>query len=227
MRNRRNRLRTGRIRKKIIILLLIIAIGFVAYEIARTLAIYTSSAEVEGTLDVGFWFVEAGYQDNTIFVNNVFPSTSYYEYPFSVSNNNGTKTADVDIEYVIKLKTTTNLPLNYNLYKKVSSTTGIPATDLYNDGTNNYRKISCVEVQTPSLSSNYSILDQDTDGTYYKEFVYVFGYDNNKFIMEYGDEITDEYIILVEFPISYKTVPEYQDIIDYIKLSVEAKQIIE
>ena len=224
----RNRRRKRIIKRNSIILLLIIAIGFAIYGIVRTLAIYTSSAETEGSLNIGFWFVGAGYQESTIFIADIIPSNDYYEYPISVSNNNGTRAADVDMEYTIKLKTTTNLPLNYYLYKKVNSTTGIPVADIYTDGdNNNYRRIPITEVETPSLSSNYSILSQDTDGTYYKEFVYVFGYDNNKLIINHGNMTTDDYVILVEFPNSYKTVVGYQDLVDYVKLNIEAKQIID
>ena len=228
MRNSRRHLRKKKIIKKnLIVMLLILAIIFIGYIIVRTLAIYTSSVETEGSLNIGFWVVDAGYQENTILMENIIPSNEKYQYLFSISNNDGTKTADVDMEYVIKLKATTNLPLNYYLYKKVDNTNGINPSDLYTTGNNNYRRIPIVQSETPSLSSNYCTISQDANGTFYKESVYTFGYDNNKLIINYGARLTDNYLILVEFPLSYKTVAEYQDLVEYIKLSIEAKQIID
>ena len=74
---------------------------------------------------------------------------------------------------------------------------------------------------------NYYTFTQDTDGTYYKNTVFFKDADSNDLSMQYNVETTDEFLILVEFPISYKTESKYQDLVEYIRLGIEAKQIID
>lgn len=216
------------LRRNLIILILLMVLGVSIYGIVRTFARYTSSLEEENTLTVAFWFVEAGYKDETIFVQDIMPSNNKYEYTFSVSNNDGTKVAQTDMELEINLLTTTNLPLNYELYRKVDSLDGVNAAERYESGEKKYRKIPITKVSTlEGVNGNYYILTPDSDGTYYKNLVYTLGYDSNKLTIQKGTQITDEYLILVEFPNSYKNIYQYQDLVDYIKLGINARQIIE
>jgi len=217
-----------KLKKNLIILLIVISIGIGIYTIVSTLARYTSSLEKEDTLGIAFWFTGSEYKEDIMMVEDVYPREEVYEYPLSVTNSNGTRVAETDLEYTITIKATTNLPLNYNLYKKVNSIDPeIDESSYYTDENENvYRKLSTTRVSSSSLSSNYNTLATDTNGTYYKEYVYFLGYDQNKFIMEHETATTDNFIILVDFPIQYKNVFNYQDLVEYVKVKVDAKQII-
>ena len=45
--------------------------------------------------------------------------------------------------------------------------------------------------------------------------------------MNQGTDITDEYVVKVNFPKSNYTNVDYADLIEYIKINLNAKQIIE
>ena len=45
--------------------------------------------------------------------------------------------------------------------------------------------------------------------------------------MKQGTDITDEFVIKVKFPKSNNTNLEYADLVEYIKLDLTAKQIVE
>ena len=60
----------------------------------------------------------------------------------------------------------------------------------------------------------------DEDGTYYKEIVI------NPSQMVQGEDLTDNYVIKVTFPKENDTNAEFSDLIEYIKLDIDAKQII-
>ena len=60
----------------------------------------------------------------------------------------------------------------------------------------------------------------DENGTYYKEIVI------NPSQMVQGEDLTDNYVIKVTFPKENDTNAEFSDLIEYIKLDIDAKQII-
>ena len=95
------------------------------------------------------------------------------------------------MEYEIVLKTTTNLPLEYQIVK---------------NGT--------------ILNAKQEIITDD-DGTYYRRI----SLDADQ--MNQGTDITDNFVIKVTFPKANDTNAEYSDLIEYIKLDLNAKQIIE
>ena len=61
----------------------------------------------------------------------------------------------------------------------------------------------------------------DEDGTYYKEIKLP------ESRMNQGTDITDTYVIKVTFPKSNYINVDYADLIEYIKINLSAKQIIE
>ena len=61
----------------------------------------------------------------------------------------------------------------------------------------------------------------DDDGTYYKKISIA------ESQMNQGVDSTDKYVIKVSFPKENDTNAEYSDLIEYIKLDLSAKQIID
>ena len=119
-----------------------------------------------------------------------------FDYSFSVSNfeanEEGTirKRAETDLEYNLKITTTTNLPLEY-----------------------------IIEKNGEILTTQQDIIT-DEDGTHYKEIII----EPSQMIQ--GEDLTDNYVIKVTFPKENDTNAEYSDLIEYIKLDINAEQII-
>lgn len=68
-------------------------------------------------------------------------------------------------------------------------------------------------------------LVKDSDGTYTRKIT--LDTDDNDLIMKQGTDITDEFVIKVKFPKANNTNLEYADLVEYIKLNLTAKQIVE
>ena len=68
-------------------------------------------------------------------------------------------------------------------------------------------------------------LTPDADGTYYREMK--LETDKNNLVMRQGTDITDTFVVKVTFPKSNYTNVEYADLLEYIKIDLSAKQLIE
>lgn len=66
---------------------------------------------------------------------------------------------------------------------------------------------------------------KDEDGTYYREIK--LETDKNDLIMQQGSDITDTYVLKATFPKANNTNAELSDLMEYIKLDLSAKQLIE
>lgn len=65
----------------------------------------------------------------------------------------------------------------------------------------------------------------DDDGTYYREIK--LETDKNNLVMRQGTDITDTFVVKVTFPKSNYTNVEYADLLEYVKIDLTAKQLIE
>ena len=184
--------------KSLIILSLIIVIIVVFIQIRNTLARYETTATAERDVDVAFWIVENSFKSERLLIEDIYPSTNTFNYTFTVSNFNGIKKAETDLEYELVLTTTTNLPISYNLYRNGTALTGNNKID---------------ELYT------------DEDGTYYREIK--LGTGTTKFILEQGEDRTDTFIVSVTFPQENSANEQYADLMENIKIDLSAKQIID
>ena len=91
----------------IIVLLLLIKI------MPITLSKYQSSGIGNTNSNIAFYLLTADYLTEKIKLSDLIPSDNPYIYTFTISNKKGEKTSEVDIEYVLSIVTTTNLPLRY------------------------------------------------------------------------------------------------------------------
>lgn len=125
--------------------------------------------------------------------------TKYYKFRIYNTDENDVK-ADTDIAYDLKIITTTNIDLEYELYLNQSMYSS-RAKDLID-------------------SNNTSQVGTDEWGTYFRTFVVpqkCFKFDEKKY---------DEYTLKVTFPLKYKNI-EYQDLIESIKIQMVSKQVFE
>lgn len=192
-------------RKKIILILVIaIIITFWTLIIRNSFSRYTSDAENNGNIDVAFYILNSSFNAQTerILISEMEPRDEAYTYIFSVSNFNENARAQVDMEYYVLMRTTTNLPLSYKIYRKIG--------EEWRDYSNNTR----------------TNIKKDTDGTYLKEIT-VMNNENKKFQFNHKQNLTDEFKIEVNFPTSYKSEDKYADLIESMELSIIGNQILD
>ena len=103
--------------KSFIIISLLIIIIFAFIQIRNTLARYETITTTEREVDVAFWMLDTDFASDRLLIGEVFPANTPYEYTFTVSNFEGTKRAETDLEYDIVLTATTNLPFEYEIQK--------------------------------------------------------------------------------------------------------------
>lgn len=173
--------------KSLIIISLLIVIIFVFIQIRNTLARYETTASTERDVDVAFWMIDTSFASERILISEIYPSDSPYEYTFTVSNFNGTKRAETDLEYEVVLTTTTNLPFQYAIEKE-----GTPLTttqELITDTDGTYYK----KIKLQPTTANDFVLETGSDQTHNFKIKLTFPKANNE-NMEYADLI--EYIKL-------------------------------
>lgn len=86
------------------------------FVLQRTGAIFQTVTESEANIDIAFYCIKEDFQTMTLKLENMIPRTDPYTYNFTVSNNNGTKRTETELEYDLLIRTTTNLPLDITLY---------------------------------------------------------------------------------------------------------------
>ncbi|CDD37119.1 putative uncharacterized protein [Clostridium sp. CAG:356] len=187
--------------KKSLLVLLLISIIIVAIILIRnTLARYETTATSDKDVDVAFWMLHDDFKTGKLLIKDIYPSNNTYEYSFSVSN------FQKEDDGTIKKRAETDLEYGLTL----TMTTNLP-----------------LEYQ---IEKNGEILDSeaakqeiitDDDGTYYKKISIA------ESQMNQGVDSTDKYVIKVRFPKENDTNAEYSDLIEYIKLDLSAKQIID
>ncbi len=158
---------------------------------------YESNAVSETELDVAL-FALAENDDYYITLNKMVPREDPYVYRFSISNTdpNGTLT-DVKMQYDLKIITTTNLPLEYELYKN-----------------QNYLSSSAIN------RINEDIIAEDADGTFFRTLT------TDREVFGYNAVATNNYTLLVYFS-EDNTDSIYQDLIESIQINIDAKQLVD
>lgn len=181
----------------VVVLFLLIIVAVKLFQVAY--ASYESSAKLNANINKAIYILEEDGIDFNIDLNKIEPSDKPYVYKFSISNYKGNRHSQVDIEYKIDLKTTTNLPLTYELYRN-ENYDDANATDLFNEAT----------------------VIQDVDGAWYNNLE-----GKEKYLFPYTENKTDIYTLVVRFPKEYKSNIEYADNIENIEVEVKSNQVTE
>ena len=148
------------IKKVLIVIVLLIIIIVAIVQIGKTLARYETTTSTERDVDVAFWVVDNSFQDDTIFLDEIYPSDTPYEYTFTVSNFDETRRVETDFEYDITITTTTNLPLEYEI-----QVNGVPCTkieDLYADEDGTYYREIKIDTDVTPLTLGHTADETDT-----------------------------------------------------------------
>lgn len=117
-------------RNTLFILLLFITIIAVS-TVKLTQARYESNTAVSVTPTLAFMLVDVTTTSGQIKLESIVPSTTPYLYTFNVSNFNSTRRANVDLTYSIEIVTTTNMHLNFKIFKGNNLTQNEIDTDTF------------------------------------------------------------------------------------------------
>lgn len=208
-----------RFKRKIKLLVCLLIIFILHKIIFSSYSLYESEANSNLDIDVAFFVLNNENLGHLITLDNLSPGDST-SCSFSIANflteeyvdeNDGqTKTrqriAETDIKYKLTIRTTTNLPLEYELY--------INDNPLKND-------------TAKEQINGREEINQDEYNTYFNRLI---EYEN---IFIHEKPTTDTYILKVNFPKGSTPNGEeymeytYQNIIDAIEISVEAEQVVD
>lgn len=162
-----------------------------------TMSKYESSSTSTANIEVAFYILDTDYKSMNINLSSINPRVEPYIYTFTISNNDGKNRTQTALEYDLDIKTTTNLPLSFELYMN-----------------ENYNDTNATNIITKDN------VEQDEYGTYFRKIstqTKQFGFKKNE---------TNTYYLVVYFPEIYKSI-EYQDIIEAVQINVNSKQILE
>lgn len=199
--------------KCLIIISLIIIIIFTVIQIRNTLARYETTTTTQRDVDVAFWVVDNSFKSERLVIDDIYPQDTSYEYQFTVSNFNGNKIAETDMEYDIVLTATTNLPLKYEISRNGTTYTNWKQELITDENGTVYRKLKFGTEENPYPLVINTINEESTK-----------------------TKITDTYILKVTFPLqSYvngeltdnRTNLDYPDAIENIKIDLTARQKID
>ncbi len=180
-------------------LLLLLCLFFAYYLFQFAYSSYQSSAKLNANIDMAVYFLSAEKMSFNIDPEQIIPSNDPYVYKFSVSNFDGSKSSDIDLEYTIQIITTTNLPLTFQLFRNEN----------YDDA------------GASNLLSG-STVGQDEDGAWYTSYQ-----PSEKYPLLYEKHTTDIYTLVVYFPIEYSQNLEYADNIESIEIIIDSQQMID
>lgn len=188
-------------RKKIVVItLLVTIIVFLIFaKLSMSFSRYQSSVVGEINSNVAFYLVKADYMTRQIKLTDLTPSSTPYVFTFSVANYDGNKRCEVDLSYVVKVVTTTNIPLRYKLYMN-EDYTNANSTNL--------------------ISSSNTDVSADDYGTYFQTFTL------NSVNMYYSTSSINNYTLLVYYD-ETNTNSKYQDTVEGITIVVDSQQIID
>ncbi len=101
-------------------------------------SIFHSDANGNVANKIAFYIVDAKSQTQTIKVGEVSPDGQDYEYKIDISNFKNGKTSEVDMQYTMNIRTTTNIPVDYELYFGNDTTNIIGTKDVVRDTNDMY-----------------------------------------------------------------------------------------
>ena len=164
-----------------------------------TLSKYQSSGIGNMNSNIAFYLLTADYLTQKIKLSDLTPSDNPYVYTFTVGNEKDSKTSEVDIEYILSIVTTTNLPLRYELYEN-----------------SNYQDENAVNL----INDSNTVIEKDEDGAYFQKFTF------EKENLYFNNPSTNTYTLLVYFDKSNNDA-KYQDTVEGLRIIVDSKQIID
>ena len=158
---------------------------------------YDSIANSYANVEVAFFLLKEDYKTMTVNLAELLPQGNAYVFEFTIGNEDGIERAEIDLEYELSMRTTTNLPLVFELYMNEKN---------IDEGAINIIKENKVEL--------------DEHRTYFRTMT------TKKEYLSYKEGKTNLYQLVVKFSGEYNQ-EKYQDIIELLEINVNAQQVTE
>ena len=162
---------------------------------AQSYAKYETNAKLSANIDKAIYLLNDEKLTFNIDSDGIIPSDTEYQYTFTVSNYKDTEDGDINLQYYIQLKTTTNLPITLKLVRN----------EQYSGSATN-------------IANGYTLVN-DEDGAWYKLYNQSPTYE-----FQYNVRRTDTYILVVEYPLVYKTYLQYTGVPENIEVAIYSEQ---
>jgi len=175
--------------------ILILSCLIIARIFILVLSKYESISNSYANVDIAFYLLKEDYKTMTIDLASIVPRDNEYIFEFSIGNQEGEQIAEVDLEYELTLRATTNLPLTYKLYMNEQYT---------DEGSTNIKKENTVNA--------------DEYGTYFRTMT------TEKIMLKYTEGKTNLYQLIVTFPKNYNS-EIYQNVLELLEINVNAEQV--
>lgn len=135
----------------IVFIVTIIVLGSLKLTQAR----YETVTRINASPVLAFFVVDVQSQTGQIKLEEMIPRTEPYLYTFNVSNFQGSRRANVDLTYSIEIITTTNMPLEFEIYKG-NNAVDVIDSDTFDTDANGvyYRHLVINNVSTFSYTAN-------------------------------------------------------------------------
>ncbi len=153
----------------VLITFLLIAINNISFTQSR----FETEIASNSALNTAIYLLNDQYQVVNVKLPDVIPSNNQYKYTFSISNYNNTKHAETTLAYDLSIRTTTNMPIEYDLYETLDIT------------------------NAPSIITSNTVT-LDADGTYFRH-IETSGGDTFAF----DEDCINNYTLLFTFPSEY------------------------
>lgn len=114
-----------------ILFVLLVLVGVVISTSNITYSKYETNTKVNLKPAIAFFIVDVDNQTQSIKLESMVPSDEPYMYRFDVSNFKDDKKANVDLKYKIELITTTNMPLEFRVFKDPDLSNNIVSNTTY------------------------------------------------------------------------------------------------
>ena len=140
-------------KNKRIIILLICVIAVLGI-IGTTLARYINDAVSLGEFDIAYYVFGTDFQNKTLTLDSMVPREEPYNYTIAISNFEEGRVTETAIEYTLKIKATTNLPLNYSLSLNGEDENQIVDTNVAQDEDGMYYMVMTTEIKNFGLDKD-------------------------------------------------------------------------
>lgn len=109
--------------------------GFFVVLILMTTVFSAFQSDAEGTVSnkIAFYVIDPVPQTQQIKIGELAPDGANFSYSIQVSNFKNGKTSEVDMDYTLRIKTTTNVSVSYKLYANGGDTDVIGTREIIQD----------------------------------------------------------------------------------------------
>lgn len=105
-------------KKKIKILILLVSL-IIAYSlIGNIIAKYSSQSTASKELEIAYYVLESKHETQQLKLDAMVPRDEPYKYGITVLNSKEGKVSETSIEYILQIRTTTNLPLQFAIVEE-------------------------------------------------------------------------------------------------------------